>query len=135
MSPVPVQQTMLEFMFQSLGWVYGPLLLASGAAGFLTALLLVLRGRGPLVSAAVILAVNVPVLIGLFGFLQGTVDSFSVIATSTVAPKPNDLATGISTALVTPLVGILVAAPGYVVAIAGSIVRSLWTREPVGTAD
>ncbi|MEX2093619.1 MAG: MotA/TolQ/ExbB proton channel family protein, partial [Pirellulales bacterium] len=41
----------------------------------------------------------------------GMVQAFDVIAQSTVSPKPNELAQGIATALVTTLVGLWLAIP------------------------
>lgn len=53
-------------------------------------------------------------MVGLMGTVQGMIMSFQVIATSTVAPKPADLADGISTALFTTLEGLIVAIPAIV---------------------
>lgn len=51
-------------------------------------------------------------MIGLLGTVQGMIASFSVIANSTTgAPKPAELAVGISTALFTTLVGLAIAIP------------------------
>ena len=50
-------------------------------------------------------------MVGLFGTVHGMIDSFMVIARSTSAPKPSELATGISTALLTTLLGLAIAIP------------------------
>jgi biopolymer transport protein ExbB len=50
-------------------------------------------------------------MIGLLGTVQGMIASFNVIATATAAPKPSELAAGISTALFTTLVGLFIAIP------------------------
>lgn len=50
-------------------------------------------------------------MIGLFGTVHGMINSFSVIANSPTTPKPSALAKGISTALFTTLVGLLIAIP------------------------
>jgi len=50
-------------------------------------------------------------MVGLLGTVQGMIASFQVIATSTTAPKPSELAAGISTALFTTLVGLFIAIP------------------------
>ena len=50
-------------------------------------------------------------MIGLLGTVQGMIASFQVIATSPTAPKPAQLADGISTALFTTLVGLMIAIP------------------------
>ncbi len=50
-------------------------------------------------------------MVGLLGTVDGMVASFTVIANSSVTPKPSELAQGISTALVTTLVGLWLAIP------------------------
>lgn len=50
-------------------------------------------------------------MIGLLGTVQGMIAAFIVIATSQQTPKPSELAAGISTALVTTAVGLLLAIP------------------------
>jgi biopolymer transport protein ExbB len=50
-------------------------------------------------------------MIGLLGTVDGMIASFQTIATSPTTPKPSELASGISTALVTTLVGLLIAIP------------------------
>jgi biopolymer transport protein ExbB len=50
-------------------------------------------------------------MLGLLGTVSGMVGSFQVIAQSATAPKPSELATGISQALVTTLIGIMIAIP------------------------
>lgn len=50
-------------------------------------------------------------MVGLLGTVDGMVQSFSVIATRSTTPKPSELAQGISMALVTTLVGLVLAIP------------------------
>jgi biopolymer transport protein ExbB len=50
-------------------------------------------------------------MVGLFGTVDGMVRSFSVIALSNTTPKPSKLAEGISTALITTIVGLAIAIP------------------------
>jgi len=54
-------------------------------------------------------------MIGLLGTVQGMISSFSVIAFSPTAPKPSELAMGISTALFTTLVGLFIAIPSIAI--------------------
>jgi biopolymer transport protein ExbB len=54
---------------------------------------------------------NLAPMIGLFGTVEGMIQSFQVIAASEASPKPSELAGGISTALFTTLVGLAVAIP------------------------
>ncbi len=57
---------------------------------------------------------SVAPMLGLLGTVQGMVSSFQVIATSPTAPKPYELADGISTALFTTLEGLTVAIPAII---------------------
>jgi len=50
-------------------------------------------------------------MVGLFGTVDGMIRSFSVIANSESQPKPSELASGISTALFTTLLGLFIAIP------------------------
>lgn len=50
-------------------------------------------------------------MVGLLGTVDGMIASFSVIANTTSSPKPSELAAGISTALFTTLVGLIIAIP------------------------
>jgi hypothetical protein len=120
----PVQQSFLNWMITALGYPYVILLPLAGLLSFLLALLIVFRGNGPMACAALILIVHVPLFIGVFAAIQGAIASYTVIAMSATTPKPSDLAIGISTALVAPLVGLLVMIPGYAIAALGALIRS-----------
>ncbi|QDU88210.1 Biopolymer transport protein ExbB [Pirellulimonas nuda] len=50
-------------------------------------------------------------MIGLLGTVQGMIASFQVIANAATPPKASELAAGISTALFTTLVGLMIAIP------------------------
>ena len=50
-------------------------------------------------------------MVGLLGTVHGMISAFVVIATSNAQPKPSELAEGISTALVTTAVGLILAIP------------------------
>lgn len=54
-------------------------------------------------------------MVGLLGTVDGMVASFSVIARSATTPKPSQLAQGISMALVTTLVGLIIAIPALAI--------------------
>ncbi|MDR1270827.1 MAG: MotA/TolQ/ExbB proton channel family protein [Planctomycetaceae bacterium] len=54
-------------------------------------------------------------MLGLLGTVFGMVDSFNVIARSGTAPQASELAGGISTALITTQVGLLIAIPAMIV--------------------
>lgn len=54
-------------------------------------------------------------MVGLLGTVDGMVRSFQVIAISPTTPKPSQLAEGISTALVTTLIGLWLAIPAIAI--------------------
>jgi hypothetical protein len=119
-----VQQSYLSWMFASLG-AYALLLPLAGLLCFLLALVLVVRGKGPMAAASLILIVHVPLLIGVFAAIHGGIASYMVIAASSTTPKPSEVAAGISTALVAPLIGMMLMVPGYATAAVGGFIRSL----------
>ena len=53
-------------------------------------------------------------MVGLLGTVDGMVASFQVIALSGTTPKASELAEGISMALITTLVGLVLAIPAIV---------------------
>lgn len=71
------------------------------------------------------LIASIAPMIGLMGTVYGMILSFQKIATATVAPKPSELADGISTALFTTLEGLAVAIPAM---IAYSLLRNRVAR-------
>jgi hypothetical protein len=125
MPDVPVQQSLLSWMLAALGFPYVILLPLAGLLSFVFALIVVVRGRGPMAGAATVLIVHVPLLIGVFAAIEGAIASYTVIAMSGATAKPSDVAAGWSTALVAPLVGMLLMAPGYAVAAFGAFIRSV----------
>ena len=122
---LPRQQSYLEFMFNSLGWRYTFLLPLAALVSFVLILVLALRGKGSAVPAALVLLVPLPIIVGIFGVVDGMLASFQVIAMSNTAPRPAEYAHGISMSLMTLFVGILLAVPGYVLAVCATFVRSL----------
>ena len=122
---VGVQQSRLGWIFSSLGLWYTLILPAVALVCFVLTLLLVLRGRGPMAAAAIALIVPVPFLIGIAAALRGAMASFIVIASSSTPAKPSEIAVGISTALVVPLVSLFLMVPSYLVAVAGATIRAL----------
>jgi len=64
-------------------------------------------------------------MVGLLGTVDGMVQSFQVIAMSETQPKPSQLAQGISMALITTLVGLILAIPAI---IAFNLLKNRLTR-------
>ena len=121
----PVQQSLLSWMVNALGFPYFILIPAAGLLAFLLALLIVFKGNGPMASVALVLVVHVPLLIGVFAALQGGIAAYTVIAMSAATPKPSEVPAGIPAALVAPFVGMLMMAPGYAVAALGALIRCI----------
>lgn len=121
----PVRQSLFNSVISALGFPYVILLPLAGLVCFLLALIVVLRGKGPMSGPALILIVHIPFLIGIFAAIQGTIASYIIIATSASTPKPSELAEGISTALFAPTVGMLLMVPSYATAAIGAFIRCL----------
>lgn len=70
-------------------------------------------------------------MFGLLGTVDGMVSAFMIIAKSATAPKPNELAIGISQALITTLIGLWLAIP----AIACFALFKNWLQKLTGDVD
>jgi hypothetical protein len=121
----PVRQSYVSWLLDSLGMYYVILLPLAGLVSFLIALIVVIRGKGPMAGPCLILVVHIPMLIGVFAAIQGAIASYMVIAISDTAPKPSEIALGVSTALAAPMVAMVLTVPSYVVAVFGSLIRAL----------
>ena len=60
------------------------------------------------------LVASIEPMVGLLGTVDGMVASFQIIARSSSQPKPSELAQGISMALITTLVGLVLAIPAII---------------------
>jgi hypothetical protein len=120
----PARESFLLFLLNALGWRYSLGLPLFAVIALVLTLILVARGRGPNVGAALVFIVPLPLLLGLFGALDGLLMSYAVLASSAVAPKPSEVAAGYSAALVTVMVGFVAMGPAFLVATAGLFIRS-----------
>lgn len=121
----PVRRSFLSWFFAALGWKYTLLLPLVGLLAFALTLVLVIRGKGPAQTGALLFIVPLPVIVGMFGVLEGLMSSLQVLAMSETSPRPGILAEGISMSLVTAIVGFLLAAPSYFVATGGLALHAL----------
>lgn len=128
--PEPVPRNLLTLVFAALGPEYAILLAVAGVTSFILAALIVIRGRGPLASAALLLVVSIPILIGVLAALHGAIASYMVIAMSDVPPKPADVAEGTFLALLGPVAGFVAGAPGFAVALIGTLTRAFSSDAP-----
>jgi len=119
------QQSYLMWFFSALGIKYAVLLPLVGLIAFVVVLVLVLKGKGPALPAALMLIVPLPLLVGIGGVIEGLLAFFQVIAGAELAPKASTWAAGISMSLVTAWVGLLLTVPSYFLATIGMCVRSL----------
>lgn len=116
--------SLLVQTFRALGLFYTVVLPLAAFFSFVLTVLLVIRG-GQYAGAAIVLVVPLPFLIGLYGFFEWMIVSFNVIASASSAPRPAEVAMGVATALYTPLVGLLLMVPSYLVATGGLFLRAL----------
>ena len=117
--PPEESENFVMWLISALGWKYVLLLPASALLSFVLTALLVIAGKGRTTGAALVFIVAIPFLIGLFGMFDGLMASFMVIARSTAAPKPSEYALGMSMSITTPLIGMLLMVPSYLLATAG----------------
>jgi len=127
-----VQQSLLKWIVTALGFPYVILLPLAGLLCFLLTLIVVSRGKGAMAAASLIFIVPVPFLVGVFAAIRGGIASYTTIATSVTVPKPSEVAAGISTALVAPMIGMLLMAPSYATAALGAFIRALSAKTKTG---
>lgn len=121
----PPQESLLRFYYSALGLRYSVMLPLSAIVGFVLVVVILKRGRGPLASAALLISLSLPLLVGLHGALDGLFLGFHMIAVSDTQPKPSEIAQAWSMALVAPLLGMMLVGPSLLAALVGSVVRSL----------
>ena len=121
----PVRQSYLMWVVSALGWRYVVLLPLAGIVTLVLTLILLIRGRGSAQTGALLFIVPLPFYLGIVGVLDGLISSYQVIAMSQMAPKPSEVAMGISMSLVSAWVGLLLTVPSYVAASAGLLIRAL----------
>jgi len=118
-------QNFLVWFVKALGWRYMLLLPAAALLSFVLTAVLLVAGKGRTTGAALVFIVAIPFLIGLFGMFDGMLASFLEIARSTASVKPSVMAAGVSMSISTPLVGMLLMVPSYLLATVGLSVRAL----------
>jgi hypothetical protein len=125
-----MQQSQLMWFYSALGFKYAVALPLAGLFSLVMTILVLVKGRGPLVSGAMAFAVAAPIFIGLLGTAQGVMASYQVMATSSETPRPSEVAQGVSMALVTTYLGLTFAFPSFAIATIGLIARALSEPDP-----
>jgi hypothetical protein len=123
------QMSFLSWIYNALGPLYLLLFPLFGFLAFGGACLVVAKCRRPADIASYFYFAAAPFFLAVFGVVHGMIASFQVIAAAGTAPKPSDLASGISTSLFAALVGLMCSFPAYATLWAGYLVRTLMLRE------
>ncbi len=118
-------QNMLIWFVGALGWKYALFLPGSALLSFVLTAVLVIAGKGKTTGAAIAFVVALPFLIGLLGMFDGLISSFMVIAQSSSSPKPSEIAEGVATSIIAPMVAITLMFPSFILATVGLTIRSL----------
>jgi hypothetical protein len=125
----PVRQSYLAWMYNALGIKYAALLTLSGLCVFFVVIAAVIFCKRPATLASFLVLLPLPFLIGVFASVEGMIASWSVMATSTTSPNPSELGLGISTALFSTLVGLVVTFPSYLLMAIGLPLRAIAHRQ------
>lgn len=124
-----VPQSVLEFMFESLGLFYGTVIPLAGFVVFVGAVLVVCISKRPSVVAAYLVFLPLPFLIGVFGSIHGLITSFVVISQYDSAPRANDITIAVSTSLFSSLAGLAVTFPSLFILAFGLFIRTICWRD------
>lgn len=122
---MPAPESFLTWVFRALGLKYSVLLPLAAIVAFVLTLVVLLRGKGPMAAAALVFIVPMPFFVGLYGGIDGLIAIYTIIAASAAQPKPSELAEGTSMALAAPMIGMLLMAPAYLLAMVGLFVHSM----------
>jgi hypothetical protein len=109
-------RSLLGVIVESLG-IYAFVVSLCALIAFVLILMLVLRGKGPLVGSAILLTAPLPVVVGLFGAVQTGLTSSHAIALSA---NPSGIAEPATKMLIIVLYSLVVALPAIALAIVGS---------------
>lgn len=120
----PHRQSMLMWYLNALGWRYGLGLPLLGLIAFVLSLLLVIRG-GQYAGPALIFVVSMPFLFGVLGVVDGMIMTLTTLSHTETAPRPSEVAEGISLSLVAANFGLFMMAPSFLVATAGLFIRTM----------
>lgn len=98
----------------------------AGLLSFVLTAFIIGKGNGRFAMCVVFLSVPIPFLLGLYCAIRDLQDSLSIVAsTSHIPVHPYIISGAIATSLSDLSFGLLMMVPGYLVAIVGSIQRSL----------
>jgi len=123
---IPGNRSQLAWILSTQNSMSALLVLISAAAIFAGACYLVTTRRSVAALAAYLILLPLPCLISVFGWIDGSVASLSVIAASTdINVTTADIAGGLASALVGLEIALLVSAPTYVVLAYGLLTRTL----------
>jgi len=127
----PRRESMLLFSFNALGWRYTLAIPFFAFLAFVLALILVIRGRTWATGPATLMVVAMPMLVGVFAWIEGLMVGYLTFASSPVITRSNDLYAGYAASIVPPMVALLLSVPAYLVALVGLFLRAM-TEQPTG---
>lgn len=116
---------LLEVFYQSLGSFYSLAIPLAALVSLLAVVVLLRYGKGHLTGTAIIFFCALPALVGFYAKVQGLFNASETIAFSGASVKLEELVMDFSTAIISTIVGILLATPTYFIAAIGCFIRSL----------
>ena len=84
-------------------------------------------------AASILLFVHAPLMIGIFAAVQGLINVYYIMAMSGTTLKPADTASGYATAILAPVVAMLLMAPAYITAAVGMFLRAVFSRDDLSS--
>ena len=121
-------QSVLSWMFHSLGLFYGTVLPLTGFVIFVGACLVVGLNKRPSVIAAYLVFLPLPFLIGLFATFHGCILSFYYFSQNDSRPSLELILGNLSLALFSSLVGLALTFPSLLVLAFGLLIRTIRSK-------
>jgi len=125
---MPVRHNMMTWMINALGPIYGLAIPLAGLAVFVGSCLVVALSKRPAVIASFLVFLPLPVLIGVFGSVQGVISAFATVSGGGAEVPGDIVAACFATALFTTFLGLIVSGPSYLVLAFGLFFRTLASR-------
>jgi len=121
---LPPEKYSAIWIYESLGIFYSTVIPLSGLQVLVGACLLIALDRGPRNLAYFFIFVPFPLLLGLYGTIDGSIHSFSWLGSGS-GPDSHHYAEGIASALFCLQYGILFTIPGFLVTSIGLFISTL----------
>jgi|GEM_PF-5949123 len=128
----PNDESLFGWIIEAIGLVRLIFLLVAAVVSLTLSLFALYRSKGTTAGALLLTLIPLPLVIAVLVCLNGMIAAASVIAASSTPIKPDELALGTSFAMATPLAGLSLTLPTYLIVACVMTRRALSRPKVVG---